>query len=370
MSDRITLIHSSMPPLEEYVAEIRPLWESLMLTNNGGMHRELEIQLAAYLGVENLSLFVNGHSALQLAIEAMALKGEIITTPFTFGSTTHAIVRNGLTPVFCDVRKDDCNIDADLIESLITERTSAILPVHIYGNACDVAKIGEIAERRGLKLIYDAAQAFGVSVDGKGIGTYGDASVFSFNATKSFHTIEGGAVASKDGALKATLTKLANYGKNLSVEYGMELVGVNGKMNEFQAAMGLCNLRHIDGELAKRTAADRKYRTRLEKIEGIRLIPSVDSTARNHTYFPIIVEEEMYGKTRDDVADMLLKENITSKKYFTPLTPDFICYGKRFGELELPVARHAAERVLALPMHACLSDDDIDRVCGVIEGGR
>lgn len=314
-----------------------------------------------------MNLFSSGHTALQLVIEAMCLTGEVITTPFTFGSTTHAIVRNGLTPVFCDIDPDDCNMDANKIEALINEKTSAILPVHIYGNACDVERIDRIAKKHNLKVIYDAAQAFGVKVNGKGIGTYGDASIFSFNATKSYHTIEGGAVASDDGDLKEKLTKLANYGKNLSVEYGMELVGVNGKMNEFQAAMGLCNLRYIDRDLARRKETDRQYRSRLEHIQGIRPIPEADKAARNCTYFPILVDKEEYGRTRDELAALLLSENITTKKYFTPLTPDFICYEGQFENADLPVARYMADHVLALPMHAHLSRDDIERVCDVIE---
>lgn len=370
MPNKITLIHSTMPPIEEYIEEIRPLWETLMLTNNGGIHRELENQLTEYLAVDNLNLFANGHTALQLTIEAFDLSGEVITSPFTFGSTTHAIIRSGLTPVFCDISLEDCTIDVNKIEELITEKTSGIIPIHIYGNACDVEKIQTLAQKYHLKVIYDAAQAFGVKVRGKGIGTFGDASAFSFNATKTFHTIEGGAASSLDSSIKEKLTKLANYGKNLSIEYGMELIGVNGKMNEFQAAMGICCLRYIDEALAIRKKIDRYYRCRLEKIEGISLIPFKDHDCRNCTYFPILVDEKKYGMTRDELAIKLLGENISSKKYFSPITPDFNCYKQKFGNLDLPMARYAADHVLALPMHAYISEDDADKVCSVIESRR
>lgn len=247
----VMVTRSSLPPLEEYVEMLKPIWESAWLTNMGEYHEELKRQLKRFLKATDLELFVNGHMALELALQAMNLEGEVITTPFTFASTTHAIVRNGLTPVFCDINDRDYTMDAEKIEDLITEKTCAIVPVHVYGNICDVDRIHEIAQKHGLKVIYDAAHAFGEELDGTGVGQFGDASMFSFHATKVFHSIEGGAVVFQDEGLKELLYQLKNFG--ITGYESVEYVGANGKMNEFQAAMGLCNLRHIEGEIEKRS---------------------------------------------------------------------------------------------------------------------
>lgn len=368
MDNAIKVIRSSMPPFEEYIDEIRPLWESAWLSNSGALHKKLEQELTQYLRVENLNLFANGDRALNIAIDAFDLAGEVITTPFTFASTTHNIVQNGLTPVFCDIDPSDFNIDANKIEALITEKTSAIIPVHIFGNACDVEKIDEIAKKYDLKVIYDAAQAFGVTVNGKGIGSYGDAAVFSFHSTKSFHTIEGGAVTFSDLGMREKLSKLGNFGMEISTDGGEDIIiGHNAKMNEFEAAMGLCNLRHIAEELAKRKAADEKYRSRLKNVTGIKYVPFKDHISNNYTYFPVLVDEEEYGCSREELMERFFAENIYPRKYFYVLTTDYKCYKTKYGDADLPVARLVAERVLALPMYADLTLEDVDRICDVIE---
>lgn len=246
----IFVTRSSMPPLEEYIDEIRELWESHWLTNMGAKHKELEKQLRQYLEVEGVSLFSNGHMALEMVIQAMGLSGEVITTPFTFASTTHAIVRNGLTPVFCDINPENFTMDVSKMEALITEKTSAIVPVHVYGQVCQVEEIEEIAKHHDLKVIYDAAHAFGVTYKNRGIGSFGDASMFSFHATKVYNSIEGGCVCFQDQELGLDLYRLKNFG--IRNEEVVDSVGANAKMNEFQAAMGICNLRHVEEEIEKR----------------------------------------------------------------------------------------------------------------------
>ena len=259
---QILVTRSSMPSIDEYIEEIRDLWESKWLTNMGSKHRSLESQLSDYLKVPNISLFTNGHLALECILAALNLTGEVITTPFTFASTTHAIVRCGLTPVFCDINSEDYTIDVNKIECLITEKTSAIVPVHVYGNVCNVDKIEKIAIKYNLKVIYDAAHAFGVTVNGKGIGTFGDASMFSFHATKVFNTIEGGAVTYRDSLIKDKLEAIKNFG--ITSSETVEYVGGNAKMSEFQAAMGICNLRHVNNEIAKRKIVVERYISNLE----------------------------------------------------------------------------------------------------------
>lgn len=265
----IMVTKSSMPTLEEYVKEIEPIFESRHLTNMGPVYKKFQRQLIEYLGVEYLSLFVNGHMALEMVLQAMGLKekgGEVITTPFTFVSTTHAIRRNGLVPVFCDIREDDYTLDPEKVEALITEKTVAILPVHVYGNICDVEAIEKIAKKHNLKVIYDAAHAFGVTYKGIGIGNFGDASMFSFHATKVFNTVEGGAIAFHNEKYRTPLHELKNFG--IHGPEKIEAVGGNAKMDEFRAAMGICNLRHIDECISKRAAVYEKYRERLQNVPG------------------------------------------------------------------------------------------------------
>lgn len=364
MPERINVTKSLMPSFEEYIEEIRPMWNSHWLTNMGEKHQELEKRLSDYLQVPCISLMTNGHMALELALQAMDLKGEVITTPYTFASTTHAIVRNNLTPVFCDIREDDFTIDVEKLESLITDRTTAILPVHVYGNVCDVETIQEIADKYGLKVVYDAAHTFGETYKGIGVGNFGDASIFSFHATKIFNTIEGGAVCYGDEAYGLKLYRLKNFGiRNEEVVDG---VGANAKMNEFAAAMGICNLRHVQNEMEQRKRVAEYYRERLEEIDGIRLNEIQKDVTSNYAYFPIIIDPERFGATRDDVQQSLMKKNIYVRKYFYPITSAFECYKNQFDSSSTPIAYKISHQVLTLPMYGSLEKQEIDLICDTI----
>ncbi len=362
--NKINVTRSSMPDFEEYTEEIRDLWESRWLTNMGAKHNKLQEELCGYLSVDNVSLFTNGHLALEAAIAVMGLTGEVITTPFTFASTTQAIVRNGLTPVFCDIDPDTFTIDVNKIEALITDKTSAIIPVHVYGNVCDVYAIEKIAKKHDLKVIYDAAHVFGVRVGDRGIGSFGDASMFSFHATKVFNTIEGGCVTYADGTLTDRLLIQKNFGMATADCYP-EVAG-NAKMNEFQAAMGLCNLRHVDGEIAKRKAVVERYIERLGDVSGIRTWQPQGGVKHNYAYFPVLFDKEVFGKSRDEVAEALGKEGIFARKYFYPITNTFDCYKGRFELQETPIALKASREVLTLPLYADLAAEDVDRISDII----
>lgn len=355
-----------MPELEEYVEEIRDIWDSHWLTNMGEKHKNLQQQLKDYMKVENVELLTNGHMALELTMQAMNLQGEVITSPFTFASTTHAIVRNGLIPVFCDVNPIDFTIDVTKLESLITDKTCAIVPVHVYGNICNVEEIDRIAYKYGLKVIYDAAHTFGEEYKGCGIGTFGDASCFSFHATKVFNTIEGGAVCYKDELLGQRLYNLKNFG--IRGPEDVESVGANAKMNEFQAAMGLCNLRHVEREIEKRKKVVERYRERLEGIKGIQLNYIQDNVKSNYAYFPVIFDEKLFGHSRNEVFDKLAENNIMARKYFYPLTNTFDCYHGQYDVSKTPTALYLSKRVLTLPLYADLSIEDVDRISDIIVG--
>ena len=365
MDEKVMVTRSSMPSFEEYAEEIKSIWETRWLTNSGVKHVELEKRLCDYLKVENLNLCVNGHQALEAILEVLDLKGEAITTPFTFTSTTNSIVRKGLKPVFCDIREDDFTIDADKIEALITEKTSAIIPVHVYGNICEYEKIQKIADKYGLKVIYDAAHAFGVTVDGKGAGSLGDASMFSFHATKVFHTIEGGCAIFKDRKYYDKLNQYKNFG--LGADGGIDFAGSNVKMNEFAAAMGICNLRHIEQSIASRKQAVLRYRENLENVSGITLSAVQKNVESNYAYFPIVIDPEKFGKTRDDIFTALAENNIIARKYFYPLTSQIKQFCGAYPESETPVAKKIADRVLCLPLYEGLSNDTVDRICSVIK---
>ena len=366
MDKRILVTQSSMPPYEEYVEAIKPLWESHWLTNMGRYHQELEERLRDFLAVSGLSLMVNGHMALEMAIQAMGFPrgAEVITTPFTFISTTHAIVRNGLKPVFCDVKAEDGTLDETKLEQLVTEKTVAILPVHVYGNVCNVEKIKEIADKYNLKVIYDAAHAFGVKYRGRGIGSYGDASIFSFHATKVFNTIEGGAVAFSNEEIYEKLYNLKNFGIR-----GEELVvdiGANAKMNEFSAIMGLCNLKYIEQSIHTRQEKYAYYCSRIDSLKGIRCFDKQSEVERNYAYFPIVVEDE-YRISRDELYLRLREKNIYSRKYFYPLTSDQICFENAYKNASLSVARDLADRVLVLPFYEEITEEEMKRVCDSLE---
>ena len=364
MSKEINVTRSSMPDFEEYCEEIKDMWDSCWLTNSGIKHRTFQAELRKFLGCENVELYTNGHLALENIISAMGLKGEIITTPFTFASTTNAIVRCGCTPVFCDINPVDYTIDADKIEALITDRTSAILPVHVYGNLCDVEKIQDIADRHSLKVIYDAAHAFAVSKNGISSGCFGDASMFSFHATKVFHTIEGGCLCFKDSSLADKLFLLKNFG--IAGPEDVLCVGGNAKMSEFCAAMGICNLRHLPAEIERRHTAYSRYVERLSGVEGIILSAPQENVRPNYAYFPVVFDGYKYS--RNQIFEMLDRENIHTRKYFYPLTNAFECYRGRpgFDPALTPVAADIAEKVLTLPMYADLTAEDVDRICDII----
>ena len=366
--NKILVTRSSMPELDEYINEIREMWDTHWLTNMGPKHRQLQEALCDFMGVANVELFTNGHMAIELTLQAMNLQGEVITTPFTFASTTHAIVRNGLEPVFCDVDPVTFTMDTGKLESLITERTSAILPVHVYGNICNIEEIERIARKYGLKVIYDACHTFGETYKGKGVGCFGDASCFSFHATKVFNTIEGGAVSFRDKKLGDALYDLKNFGIHGPEE--VSAVGANAKMNEFCAAMGLCNLRHVQDEISKRQTVAARYRSHLEGIEGLQLNAVQPEVESNYAYFPVVFHEQVFGANRDQVYDALAAHDIYARKYFYPLTNTYSAFHGKYNASDTPVALQISKRVLTLPMYADLALEDVDRICEIILSGR
>jgi len=364
MSEIINVTRSSIPEFEEYCEEIRSIWDNHWLTNMGEKHQQLEQGLKDYFNVPEVALLTNGHLALETAIEAFNLKGEIITTPFTFASTTHAIVRCGCTPVFCDIDPVTYTMDASKIEALISDKTVAIMPVHVYGNICDVEEIDRIAKKYDLKVIYDAAHAFGVSKDGVSAACFGDASMFSFHATKVYNTIEGGALCFKDVSLKQRVNDLKNFG--IHGPEDVLYVGGNAKMNEFCAAMGICNLRHVDEWIEQRKTAVEHYRQRLSGVEGIVICKGQPGVKENYAYFPVLFDGYKY--TRDEVFARLAEHNIIARKYFYPITNSFDCYKGQpgFDPEATPVAKFMGDRVLCLPLYAGLSLEEVDRICDII----
>ena len=356
----INVTKSSLPPYEEYCEELKSLWDSHWLTNMGEKHQQLEATLKDYLGAEQVTLFTNGHLALETVIAAMGLTGEVITTPFTFVSTTNAITRNGLKPVFCDIDPETYTMDPAKIEALITPETSAIVPVHVYGTLCDTDAIEAIAKKHGLKVIYDAAHAFGVKKNGVSAANLGDASMFSFHATKVFNTVEGGAVICRDPALKEQLDMMKNFG--IPGADRIAYPGGNAKMSEFHAAMGLCNLRHLDEWLAGRKAVVERYRKNLSGIPGLTLSQEQAGVESNYAYFPVVFDGAKYS--RDEAAERLAAQGIFARKYFFPLTNHNEAYG--FRGAETPIALHISERVLTLPLYPDLALEDVDRICGII----
>lgn len=370
MNDRILVTRSSMPTLEEYMNEIEDIWRTHWLTNMGSKHKRLQGELTKYLGVEKVDLFTNGHMALELSLQVMNLPrgSEVITTPFTFASTTHAIVRNGLNPVFCDINEDDFTMDVSKIEALITDNTSAIMPVHVYGNICNVEEIDRIARKYGLKVIYDAAHTFGVRYKGQGIGSFGDVSCFSFHATKVFNSIEGGAACFRDDDFGLELYRLKNFG--IRGPETVDGVGANAKMNEFCAAMGLCNLKHVDEEISKRKCVVERYNSHLINIDGIHINQQQDDVLSNYAYYPVVFDEKVFGLSRNDVFNVLEENGIGARKYFYPLTSSFDCFHGKYNSNQTPVALHISKRVLTLPLYSELLLKDVDRICKIILNAR
>ena len=361
----IFVTRSAMPPYEEFVEAIKPLWDTHMLTNMGVYHKQLEKELATFLDVPEISLTVNGHMALELAIQSFDFPegSEIITTPFTFISTTHAIVRNKLNPVFCDVKETDGTVDETKIEELITEKTVAILPVHVYGNFCNVEEIQRIAEKYNLKVIYDAAHAFGETYNGKGIGNYGDASIFSFHATKVYNTIEGGAVVCKNHEKYERLKDLKNFG--IRGEELVASVGANAKMNEFCAIMGLLNLKYVDDVISARKEKYDEYMSKLSGQKAISFFDFSKVTDRNYAYFPILINKHS-KVSRDEVYDCLRDKGYHARKYFYPITSDQACFKNKYIKNDLDVARKLAKQILLLPIYDTLDAKDINIIANIV----
>ena len=355
---------SSMPDYDEYCQEIKELWATRWLTNNGVKHNRLQNALCDYLGVAHTVLYTNGHLALENAFAAMGLRGEVITTPFTFASTTNAIVRCGLTPVFCDIKPTDFTLDPDKIEACVTPQTCAIVPVHVYGNVCDYRAIDAIAKRHNLRVIYDAAHAFGVSKAGVNTANMGDASMYSFHATKVFNTIEGGALCFADDALVSRLNMTKNFG--LCADGDVAVAGGNAKMNEFQAAMGLCNLRHLPQQIALRKRVYQQYMRCLSGLEGVQLPVVPDDVEGNYAYFPVLFGHYKY--TRDQVFDRLAQQGIMARKYFYPTTNSFAYLADmpHIDRGHTPIADYVAQNILCLPMYADLAPEDVQEICDII----
>lgn len=353
-----------LPPIEEYKKKIEQIWENNWITNNGPMHNELEINLKKYLKVNETVLFTNGHLALDIAIKSLDLTGEVITTPFTFASTTHAIVMNNLTPVFCDINMDDFTIDIDKIEELITDKTSAIIPVHVFGYPCNVHKIDEIAQKHNLKVIYDAAHVFGVEVNGQGIFNYGDVSMCSLHATKVYNSIEGGLLCFNNPNLRRIFNLYKNFG--ITGEESVEAIGLNAKMNEFQAAMGLINLKYVDEQIENRKKVADVYRKILSNTNGIYYLKDKENVKHNYSYFPILVNEEELGINRDELYDKLKTYNIFTRKYFAPLITELDCYKGIYKSDHLINAKKVTKRVLTLPIYGQLSENDAYKIGKII----
>lgn len=367
----IYVTRSSMPSLEDYIEEIRPIFESHMMTNMGPIYKKFQAALIEYLDVKELSLFVNGHFALEMAIQAMGLKdlgeeiggGEVITTPFTFVSTVNAISRNNLKPVFCDIKKSDYCMDPDKIEELITDKTVAIIPVHVYGNICDVHRIESIAQKHNLKVIYDGAHAFGEKYNGIGIGNFGDATMFSFHATKVFNSIEGGAVTFRDKRYGVPLHELKNFG--IHDEDVVNGIGGNAKLDEFRAAMGICNLRNINEYIESRKKVYVRYFEHLSGVDGIILPEQQNGVEYNYAYFPVYFDKDILGYDRNDVYMELREHDIYARKYFYPAVNDMDCY-ENVKNMETPIARDASLNILTLPIYEGLKSDEVDKICKII----
>jgi len=366
MEKKILVTQPVLPPLEDFIPMLEDIWESKWLTNNGKYHQELEKALAEYLGVPFVSLFSNGTLALITALQCLRITGEVITTPYSFVATTHALNWNGIKPVFCDIEPDYLNLDADKIEALITPKTTAIMPVHVYGNPCNLKKVEEIADNYGLKVIYDAAHAFGVKQEGESILNYGDLSILSFHATKVFNTIEGGAIISPDAKTKRRIDNLKNFG--FTDETTVVAPGINAKMNELQAAYGLLQLKSIDSAIEKRKEIAHLYSQQLKDIQGVSFLEDVEGVVHNYAYYPIFINKDKFGSTRDEVYEELKMHNIFARRYFYPLISQFPTYkgldSAKKGRM--PVAERVAEEVICLPIYPDMSIVEVDLICRLL----
>ncbi|MFM0740383.1 DegT/DnrJ/EryC1/StrS family aminotransferase [Paraburkholderia xenovorans] len=365
--ERIYVTQPHLAPLEEFLPYLQQIWDSKILTNGGPFHHQLEAALCEYLGVRHLALFSNGTLALVTALQALRITGEVITTPYSFVATAHSLLWNGIKPVFVDVEPHTLNLDPAKIEAAITPQTTAIMPVHCYGNPCEVEAIQKIADNYNLKIIYDAAHAFGVQTATGSVLEHGDLSVLSFHATKVFNTFEGGAIICQDAKTKQRIDHLKNFGH--VDEVTVVAPGINGKMSEINAAFGLLQLQHIDEALARRKAIDATYRALLSDVPGIRCLPLGNQTAANHAYFPILVEPE-YSMSRDALFQKLRDHEIWARRYFYPLISEFPMYRglPSANRSNLPVAADASSKVLCLPIYPALSDSNIERIVSIVKG--
>lgn len=363
---KITVTQPALPPLEEFIPYLQGIWNSKCLTNNGPLHQQLEKELTNYLGVKYISLFSNGTLALISALQALNIQGEVITTPFSFVATTHSLWWNRIKPVFVDIEPNYCNLDPEKIEKAITSETTAIMPVHVYGNPCQIDKIQKIADKYGLKVIYDAAHAFGVKENGVSILNYGDLSVLSFHATKVYSTIEGGAIVSHTPEMKHHIDNLKNFG--FRGETVVEEPGINAKLNEVQAAYGLLQLKYVDDFIKRRKEISYLYRKLLKDTIGIFYLDDMENVQHAYSYFPIFVDKEKYGINRDELYERLKSQNIFTRRYFYPLISEFEPYryldSTKFDNLLL--AHKIAEQVLCLPLYVSLSDLGVEGICKLI----
>lgn len=362
----ITVTSPLLPNLDEFHEMLQQIWDSKWITNMGTFHKQLEIALAEYLDVPFVSLFTNGTLPLMTALQALRITGEVITTPYSFVATTHSIWWNGCKPVFVDIDPRTGNIDPDKIESAITPKTTAIMPVHVYGKPCDTKRIQEIADKYGLKVIYDAAHAFGVKVDGKGILNEGDMSTLSFHATKVYNTIEGGALITHDEKTKKRIDYLKNFG--IADEVTVVGPGINSKMDEMRSAYGLLNLKQVDDAIEARHQVAIKYREALKDVEGISFFYDMPGVKHNYSYFPIFIDSEKYGMTRDALYYKMKEVKVLARRYFYPLISEFSTYRglPSADPTNLPNAHKMADSVLCLPMHHALSEEDLNRIIDLV----
>lgn len=366
MEKKITVTQPQLPPLDEFTSLLREIWDSKWITNNGSFHQALEQALCEYLKVPYISLFTNGTLPLITALQALNITGEVITTPYSFVATTHSLWWNGIKPVFVDINPRTGNIDPDKIEAAITSRTTAIMPVHVYGKPCDTERIQAIADKYGLRIIYDAAHAFGVEVNGESILNAGDMSTLSFHATKVYNTIEGGALVMHDAKMKQRIDYLKNFG--FAGETEVVAPGINSKMDEIRAAYGLLNLRQVDSAIEARHQVAIRYREALRGVEGIRFFDDMPGVRHNYSYFPIFVDADKYGMTRDELYFRMKEQGVLGRRYFYPLISEFATYrGLESSRKEnLPEAHRMADSVICLSMHHELSDEDISRILDLI----
>ncbi|MBP6978706.1 MAG: DegT/DnrJ/EryC1/StrS family aminotransferase [Lentimicrobiaceae bacterium] len=363
----ITVTKPFLPPLEKFTPYLQQIWASGQLTNNGPFHQQFEKELGTDLGVKYISLFANGTLALVTALQALRITGEVITTPYSFVATTHALWWNNIKPVFVDIEPEYCNLDPERIEAAITPQTTAIMPVHVYGNPCDVVRIKEIADNYGLKIIYDACHTFGVSVNNEPVLNFGDLSVMSFHATKVFTTFEGGAIVCHDEAMKKRIDHLKNFG--FAGETTVVAPGINAKMNEVQAVMGLIQLKYIDENIEKRRRIVMRYREQLRNVPGLRFLEDMPGVRHCYSYFPVFIDEEGYGMSRDGLYDLLKQNDIHGRRYFYPLISQFPTYrGLESAQPgKLPVAERATEQVICLPLYPELSVNLLESICKLIK---